>query len=78
MWLELCRNDFRCVLGRLNRCIESTSACFESPYKETIVNGYIYTTPGVEKHRVTWRTPLKPVTQLQIARIAEQVSFPNA
>ena len=41
MWLELCRNDFRRVSDRLNRCIESTSACFESPHKETTVNGYI-------------------------------------
>ena len=39
MWLKLCRNDFRRVSDRLNRCIESTSACFESPHKETTVNG---------------------------------------
>ena len=53
MWLKLCRNDFRRVSDRLNRCIESTSACFESPYMEMIVNGFIYSTPGVVKHRVT-------------------------
>ena len=53
MWLKLCRNDFRRVSDRLNRCIESTSACFQSPHKETTVNGCIYSTPGVMKHRVT-------------------------
>ena len=46
MWLKLCRNDFRRVSDRLNRCIESTTACFKSPHKETTVNGYIDSTPG--------------------------------
>ena len=32
---------------------ESASACIESPYMKTTVNGYIYPTPGVVKHRVT-------------------------
>ena len=40
MWLKLCRNDFLRVSDRLSRCIESISACAESPYMKTTVNGY--------------------------------------
>ena len=55
---------------------ESASACIESPYMKTTVNGYIYPTPGVVKHRVTKRVPLRHVTQ--IACIAKHGSFSNA
>ena len=51
MWLKLCRNDFLRVSDRPNRCIESPSACFESPYVETTVNSYIYSTLSGETSR---------------------------
>ena len=55
MWLKFCRNDFLRISDRLNRCIESTSACIESHYMETTVNSCIYSTPGMVKHCVTFK-----------------------
>ena len=43
---------------------------------ESTVNGCIYSTPAVVKHRVTLRIPLKPFTK--IACITDHVKFPNA
>ena len=70
-WLKLCRNDFRRVSDRLNRCIESTSACFESPHKETIVNGYIYFSPA-------WRNIAWPdVLPYSLSRNCKLHASPN-
>ena len=63
--------DFRRVSDRLNRCIESTSACFESPHKETIVNGYIYFSPA-------WRNIAWPdVLPYSLSRNCKLHASPN-